>query len=56
MIKRGMNPDPSRKFKKNQWPKNLFNDWNPKEEDYRIIRKRIDEKIAMKPDWYRFSK
>ena len=56
MIKRGMTPDQSRKFKKNQWPKNLFNDWNPKEEDYRIIRKRIDEKIAMKPDWYRFSK
>ena len=56
MIKRGMNPDPSRKFKKNQWPKSLFNDWKPKEEDYRIIRKRIDEKIAMKPDWYRFSK
>lgn len=56
MIKRGMNPDPSRKFKKNQWPKSLFNDWKPKEKDYRIIRKRIDEKIAMKPDWYRFSK
>ena len=56
MLKRDMNPDPNRKFKIEQWPKELFNDWRPKKEDYKIIRKRIDEKIAMKPDWYRFSK
>lgn len=55
MKKRGMNPDPDRKFKKNQWPKKLYNDWRPKQKDYEIIRKRIDEKVSLKPDWYRFQ-
>ena len=56
MKKRGMNPNPDRKFKKDQWPKELYNDWQPKQKDYKIIRKRIDEKVSLKPDWYRFSK
>lgn len=55
MKKRGMNPDSDRKFKKNQWPKKLYNDWRPKQKDYEIIRKRIDEKVSLKPDWYRFQ-
>ena len=55
MKKRGMNPDSNRKFKKNQWPKKLYNDWRPKQKDYEIIRKRIDEKVSLKPDWYRFQ-
>ena len=55
MKKRGMNPDPDRKFKKNQWPKKLYNDWRPKQKDYEIIRKRIDEKVSLKPNWYRFQ-
>ena len=25
-------------------------------EDYKLIRQRIEEKIAMKPDWYRKTK
>ena len=55
MKKRGMNPDPDKKFKKNQWPKKLYNDWRPKQKDYEIIRKRIDEKVSLKPNWYRFQ-
>ena len=55
MKRRGMNPDPKRKFKKSQWPKSLYNDWKPKNKDLKIIRKRIEEKINLKPDWYRYS-
>lgn len=55
MKKRGMNPNPDRKFKKDQWPKELYNDWQPIQKDYEIIRKRIDEKVSLKPDWYRFQ-
>ena len=56
MKNRGMNPDSERKFKTEQWPDELFNDWEPKTEDYKVIRARIKEKIEMKPDWYRFTK
>ena len=50
---RGMKPDSERVFKREQWPDELWKDWMPLVEDYKIIRKRIEEKIAMKPDWYR---
>ena len=55
MKRRGMKPDPNRKFKKSQWPNYLYNDWKPKIKDLEIIRKRINEKIKLKPDWYRYS-
>ena len=55
MKNRGMNPDSERKFKTEQWPDELFNDWKPEPDDYKVIRARIKEKIEMKPDWYRFS-
>ena len=55
MKNRGMNPDSERKFKTEQWPDELFNDWEPEPDDYKVIRARIKEKIEMKPDWYRFS-
>ena len=54
MKMRGFNPDPDRKFPKNIFKNNsLYNDWTPTMEDYKIIRQRIEEKIAMKPNWYR---
>ena len=53
MKSRGMKPDPKRVFKREQWPDELWNDWVPRVEDYKIIRQRIEEKIAMKPNWYR---
>ncbi len=55
MKRRGMKPDPKRIFKKNQWPINLYKDWKPKNKDLKIIRKRISEKIALKPNWYRYT-
>jgi deoxyribonuclease (pyrimidine dimer) len=51
---RGMKPNPDRKFKREQWPDELYNDWSPTDKDLAIIRERLQEKIDMKPDWYRF--
>lgn len=56
MKNRGMNPDPSRKFKREQWPDELFNDWMPSAKDLEIIRERIQLRIKQKPNWYRWSK
>ena len=56
MKARGMTPDPARVFKREQWPDELWNDWAPRIEDYKIIRQRIAEKIAMKPTWYKKTK
>ena len=55
MKRRGMNPDPSRKFKVEQWPKELYKNWIPEEKDLIIIRQRIKEKINQKPNWYRWT-
>ena len=56
MKARGMNPDPERKFKREQWPDILYNDWTPSEEEQLIVRQRIQERIDQKPDWYRWTK
>ena len=54
MKNRGFNPDKKRLFPKKVFIDNgLYNDWTPSLEDYKIIRKRINQKIAMKPNWYR---
>ena len=54
MKKRGFQPDKSRVFPTRVFEDNgLYNDWMPTTEDYKIIRQRIEEKIAMKPNWYR---
>ncbi len=55
MKRRGMKPNPNRKFKREQWPDDLYGDWNPTERDLEIIRARIQEKIDEKPEWYRWS-
>jgi deoxyribonuclease (pyrimidine dimer) len=52
---RGFNPDPNRKFPKHIFPKHLYNDWMPTLEEQKVIRKRIQEKIDMKPNWYRHT-
>ena len=54
MSRRGMKPDKDRKFKREQWPDELYNDWQPKDKDLIIIRERIREKIAQNPDWYKW--
>tara|TARA_B100000131_G_scaffold149962_1_gene145498 strand:- start:25 stop:429 length:405 start_codon:yes stop_codon:yes gene_type:complete len=57
MKKRGFEPDSSRTFPTKVFKDNgLYNDWMPNIEDYKIIRQRIAEKIAMKPNWYRKTK
>ena len=56
MKSRGMAPNPERKFKKEQWPIELYQDCEPKEKDIELIRKRIQEKINQKPTWYRWTK
>lgn len=53
MQARGMSPDPDRVFKLHQWPERLFNDWTPSEVDKNVVRARIQERIAAKPEWYR---
>ncbi len=54
MKKRGFQPDKSRVFPTSVFKDNgLYKDWMPNVEDYKIIRQRIAEKIAMKPEWYR---
>ena len=51
---RGFSPDPKRKFPKEIFiENNLYNDWKPTIENYKIIRKRIKSKIKQKPYWYR---
>ena len=53
MRERGFNPDPDRKFPKEVFPKELYNDWMPSLDEQKIVRQRIEEKIKMKPNWYR---
>ena len=55
MKNRGMKPDETRIFKREQWPDELYNDWTPTVEDQNIIRKRIEERILQKPNWYRVT-
>ena len=57
MQKRGFSPSYKRKFpiaifKKN----NLYYDWAPTLEDFKIIRARIESKINEKPNWYKKTK
>ena len=54
MKRRGFSPSDDRPFPFQIFHDNgLYNDWTPNVDDYKIIRKRIAEKIAMKPKWYR---
>ena len=53
MKDRGFNPDENRKFPKHVFPSELYNDWMPSYDEQLVIRERIKEKIAMKPNWYR---
>ena len=55
MQSRGMNPDLRRKFKRSQWPNDLYKDWKPTNKDFQIVRNRIKEKIDQKPSWYRWT-
>ena len=54
MKRRGFKPDKNRIFPVKIFKDNgLYNDWVPTPYAYTVIRKRIQEKIQLKPDWYR---
>ena len=54
MKKRGFKPDIKRKFPKDIFiNNNLYNDWEPSLEDFKIIKERIESKIKARPNWYR---
>jgi len=55
MKRRKMHPDPSRIFKKEQWPDELFHIWKPNDYDLKVVRTRIEMKIKLKPDWYKWN-
>ena len=55
MKRRKMRPDPLRTFKKEQWPDELFNTWKPNDYDLKVVRTRIEMKIKLKPDWYKWN-
>ena len=55
MKRRGMNPDPERVFKREQWPDELYQDWEPDDQELAVVRQRIQERIDAKPDWYRWT-
>lgn len=54
MIKRGFNPKMDLEIK--DLPKELQKDWKPCESDKKVIRKRLVEKINLKPTFYRYYK
>ena len=54
MNHRGFNPANKRLFPYKIFVNHeLYNDWNPTLEDFKIIRERIQKKIEMRPGWYR---
>ena len=54
MRNRGFNPDSKRKFPVQIFiDNNLYHDWEPCKEDFKIIEKRIAEKIKKRPNWYK---
>jgi len=36
------------------WPDGFYNDWQPTQVDIDVIMERINQKIQMKPQWYRY--
>jgi deoxyribonuclease (pyrimidine dimer) len=52
MRKRGISADLD--FPVEKWPKHLYNDWQPNEDDKNIVRERIALRISQRPNWYRY--
>ena len=55
LTKRNFKLDKTRLFKVTQFPTEYYNDWKPSDRDYAILRKRIEERIKQKPEWYRHN-
>jgi len=52
MLRRGFIPKKTISLK--GFPRKLLNGWRPKEKDFRIIKKRLREKISKKPGFYKY--
>ena len=52
MKKRGFNS--KKTIKLNQFNKELKNDWKPSKENIEIIKKRLINRIRLKPGYYRY--
>jgi deoxyribonuclease (pyrimidine dimer) len=52
MRKRGISAD--LEFPLENWPAELYNDWQPNERDRNIVRERIALRISQRPGWYRY--
>ncbi|MBT4540758.1 endonuclease V [Candidatus Woesearchaeota archaeon] len=53
MNKRGFIP--TKKINLSEFSRSLRNDWNPYSKDFIIIKKRLREKICLKPNYYRYN-
>lgn len=54
LTRRGFRLDPERAFPTAVFIENsLYHDWRPQADDFVLIRARLAEKVAMRPDWYR---
>lgn len=51
---RARNFKPLKTIALSSFPKELRNDWVPREADYTLIKFRIADKLAKKPNWYRY--
>lgn len=54
--KRNFKLSDDRVFKVEQWPKHLYNDWTPSDVDIALVTQRIEQRISLKPQWYRKTK
>ena len=54
MHRRGFRKD--KRINLHDFPKRLRNDWKPKQEHFGLIKKRIKEKINLKPEYYRYER
>ena len=52
MIKRGI--EPQLEFPRENWPDELYNDWEPTEEARNEVRERIAIRISQRPGWYKY--
>lgn len=52
---RGFTADPNREIDFDTFKNNgLFNDWTPTEKDLKVLIPRLNEKLDMKPSWYKY--
>lgn len=52
MINRNFKP--TKEINLSKFKKELLNSWNPKQEDKEIIKRRLIEKISLKPEFYTY--